>query len=813
MIHLLLHILIPGVNLPPGATQYSLSHEGLSWGWAFFALVLMVAAVAWSYFVYGPNLSRKTRMALVALRSVLLGLLLLLLIRPVLLITVEENLRRPLLVLLDMTKSMGIVDHRVEPDDVVRLALAKGLVNPAGGVNQTVSGLPPGSLQDVSRQELLEDLAGNSRLNLWPRLYAGTGLKFYGFGRRLAALGDFAPHFFGGSPTTDDARSFFHQLQADENSTALGDSLGDLLNQQRGQEISGVLVISDGANNAGSPPVEAADLARQAGVPLYIYGVGVTNPLDIAVSELDAPQTANVKERMEVPVRIRAQGVVGQKAVVQLKADGKIVDQQPVEFRANGEQELTLSYTPEKAGLVNLEAFVPPLPEETVKANNLASAQVQVTDDKIKVLLIEGEPRWDYMFLHEMLKRDRRFQLQTVLLKGDPVDSSHPDPSYSTKLPEGKGSLETNDLVIIGDVDPAELGLARMKGLTDWVSRLGGSILFLAGPQFDPMTYPGTPLEALLPVETKGRTAADYTTPVQLRLTPAGEASPMLLLAQDPRENAAIWNGFPPVSWTAWVDNAKPGAQVFLTDPTPGRAIANGPMPVMALESYGLGQTFFMGFDQTYRWRSHFGEKYYTRIWGQIIQQLTGRGGASALTRLKTDKTGYLVGDRVRISGQIFKPDFEPLTDPEVSGTITIQPAVIPGQTAPAPVTAELRLQMIPGRPGEYHGETTASMAGSYGFATQRDPAAVLKFEVTEPREELSDIAMNEKQLRAMAAATGGQFLREEDLNDFPTLLKSQSKSSETFKEIQLAFTPYILVLMILAACAEWLWRRRRELK
>ena len=812
MIHLLLHFLIPGVNLPPGATQYSLSHEGLSWGWAFFALVLMVAAVAWSYQFYAPNLSRNTRIALVVLRSVLLGLLLLLLIRPILLITVEENLRRPLLVLLDMTKSMGIVDHRVEPDDVVRLALAKGLVNPAGGVKQSVSGLPPGSLQDVSRQQLLEDLAGNSRLDLWPRLYAGAGLKFYGFGRGLVALGDLAPHF-GGSLTAGDARSFFHQLRDDENMTALGDSLRDLLNQQRGQPISGVLAISDGANNAGSPPMEAAELARQADVPLYVYGVGVTNPLDISVSELDTPSEANVKERLEVPVRIRAQGVVGQKAVVQLKADGKIVDQQPVEFRANGEQELTLGYTPENVGVVKLEACVPPLPEETVKANNIAGAQVRIVDNKIKVLLIEEQPRWDYMYLHTMLQRDRHIRLKTVLLKGDPIDSPNPNSPYQITLPEGKESLETNDLVIIGDVDPAELGEARMKPLADWVSRIGGSILFLAGPRFDPSAYSGTPLEALLPVATRGRSAGEYPAPVQLHLTPAGEAAPMLLLSQDPRESAAIWNGFPPVNWTAWVDSAKPGAQVFLTDPTPARAVANGPMPVMAMESYGLGQTFFIGFDETYRWRSRAGEKNYSRIWGQIIQSLTGQAEASALTRLKTDKAGHLVGDRVRISGRIFKPDFEPLTDPEVPGTITIQPAVTPGQSAPAPATAELRLQMILGRPGEYQGETTVSVAGSYAFATQRDPATVLKFEVTEPRAELSDIAMNEKQLRAMAAATGGQFLREEDLNDFPNLLKSQSKSSETFKQIQLAFTPYILALMLLAACAEWLWRRRLELK
>ncbi len=72
---------------------------------------------------------------------------------------------------------------------------------------------------------------------------------------------------------------------------------------------------------------------------------------------------------------------------------------------------------------------------------------------------------------------------------------------------------------------------------------------------------------------------------------------------------------------------------------------------------------------------------------------------------------------------------------------------------------------------------------------------------------------MNEKLLRAMTSAAGGHFVREEDLNGLPELVASQSTGAVTFKKIPLAFAPIILVLMILAGCAEWLWRRKLELK
>ena len=89
----------------------------------------------------------------------------------------------------------------------------------------------------------------------------------------------------------------------------------------------------------------------------------------------------------------------------------------------------------------------------------------------------------------------------------------------------------------------------------------------------------------------------------------------------------------------------------------------------------------------------------------------------------------------------------------------------------------------------------------------------MLKWQVDQPHVEMSDIAMNEKLLRAMASAAGGHFLREEDLNSLPDLMMSQTAGTVTFKKIPLAFAPILLALIILIGCAEWLWRRKLELK
>ena len=89
----------------------------------------------------------------------------------------------------------------------------------------------------------------------------------------------------------------------------MGDALRDVVNRKRGQPLAGVLLVTDGANNSGAQPLESAAALRQEGVPLYVYGVGITSPRDIIVANLFAPDVTFVKDEVTVTVRVRAQGL------------------------------------------------------------------------------------------------------------------------------------------------------------------------------------------------------------------------------------------------------------------------------------------------------------------------------------------------------------------------------------------------------------------------------------------------------------------------------------------------------------------------
>ncbi|MEO5716544.1 MAG: hypothetical protein ABIT37_23905, partial [Luteolibacter sp.] len=511
-------------------------------------------------------------------------------------------------------------------------------------------------------------------------------------------------------------------------------------------------------------------------------------------------------------VKVRAAGYNGRSVKIQLKADGKVVDEQDVKLTGDGDAEYRLGYEPKEKAEVKIEASITPVEGESSKENNVATTKVRVLDSQVKVLYVEQEPRWDFRYLLSTLQRDRRLAVKSVLFDGGADLADEPDSPFLKGFPTNRADVVSNEIMIIGDVDPAALGDANMKLINEWVSELGGGLIFLAGPKNNPFRFIGTPLEPLLPVKldkklTGDQLAARSREPIQLKLTAMGEYSPLLRMADDNLENRQIWNSFPGVRWTARVAGARPTAQVFLVDTDPEHATNGQPMPVIAQQTYGQGSVMYFGFDETYRWRSKLGEKYYSKIWNQIIQNfsLDRQLGASARTQLKVDRPEYFIGDKVVISGKLFSQGFAPLKDASVPGTLTLISA--------KEQSGELRLVQVTDQPGTYQAEFTAHLAGQYQFSTLMDPKAVLKFNVVPPKLEQAETAMDGSLLQSMADASGGKFLREENLNELPSLVSSRSATVPTFKKRELFYSPWWMVVLATLACTEWLLRRLWQLK
>jgi hypothetical protein len=814
-------------------TDISVAFHGLSPSSALLIALVIIGATAWVYLRTTAGLAKWQKTTLIILRSALLLMILLLLMRPVMLLTVEGTIRRSLLLLIDASASMQIKDLRQDPADLARAAIATGQLDPKTGLHQA---LPPdiSSFNNLSRADVLKSMLTSDRLQLLSKLAESYDLVPYTFGQTLQGIsGGTTPEAAPAAGSAGRDSSFLSSIAFNQPYTAIGDAVRGLLDQKRGQPLAGIFLITDGGNNYGSQPLDAAALAQQDKVPLYIYGVGITSPHDIIVSQVFAPEVSFAGEQATASVTVRSQAMKGRTAKLVLQLGDQVMDTREITFGDDGEQVVPMKFLPTRKGDFELVASIDPLPDEAVKDNNKASQRVRVIDGKIQVLYIEQKPRWEFRYLQAMLLRDPRLDSKFFLVEGDPNLSQQADSPYLASIPATKDDWTKYDVIIIGDVDSRLLNDEQMQSITDLVSTFGSGLVFIAGRKFMPDSYRGTALENLIPVEFEAQPlgAEEFSTrPISLDLTPAGQNSTTLRLADEVDDNLDVWKNLPGVYWDARVTKAKPAAEVWLDDPSPEKATRAGAMPVLALESYGMGQTFFVGTDEIWRWRRNVGEKYYTRFWGQVLLRLglPRLLGASRLTQLTTERKNYFSGERVVVSGRLYRSGFQPVLDPTVKGTVTIKP----DQPGANDLKQGLSLQASPGKPGYYEGEMVVTTPGVYSFSTENDPSSIVDFRVSEPRFEFGETAMNLPLLQKMADTSGGAFYREEDLykmlepsgvkpsadtpappDKVPNGLGGSTIRVPSPQEVDLSFSPFYYALMILVAAAEWILRKRWRLK
>lgn len=799
-------LFFPTSKPPVGNAGSTLAFEGLTDVWALLLLVVLTGGCWWAHRWMLPHIPPSRRRLVTGLRITFFTLIVLMLMRPVMVTTLIEDVRQKLIVLVDNSASMAVADVRPTVEDRQRALIASGDLAPdhkpgSSGAKETTP---------ITRSALLSALAQNTRLDLWKRLGERSDLVFYRFGADIAE----------DSPAETEpakaARAFFAASQPTLPVSAVGDSLRQVLAANRGQPLAGVLMITDGASNRGMAPAEAAALARQDGVPLFIYGVGVTEPQDVILRAIDAPRLGFLGERISARVELSSNGFRDQQLHLELRAgpNGAVVARQTVTLPQRGVTQVPLSFTAEKSGDLILEAFGPPLNGEASADNNRVTAKIRILDERLKVFMIEQAPRWDFRFLLDFLQDDRRLSLSAVLLDGDPSLVAMPKSIFLPGLPEDREKLYGSDILMIGDVDPSRLGTERMRLIRDWVDQAGGGLVFLAGPNFSPYAYVGTPLEDLLPVampRTLPTPRPVNTPPPSIRLvpTPAGRRSPLLQLADTDPASSQAWASMPPVTWVAQGVRARAGAEVLLET----ASVTRGPLsvPVLARQRFGRGQVIYVGTDETYRWRSKVGHKFYAAIWGQLLQSLAVERleGASKQVQLRPERTDYELGERVVISGKLYQSNFAPLIADTVPAQISGPPAADGSPTAPIAVS----LHPIPLEPGAYRLEFTPTAAGNYSLTTVLDANAPVEFAIDKATQEQTETALNVDILQAMAKAADGGFFREETLRLLPDRLSENSGKVSSIHRLELFASPVLMSVLFLLLGTEWIVRRLSRLK
>ncbi len=277
-------------------------------------------------------------------------------------------------------------------------------------------------LVDTSQSMQLTDAGNVSRLNQVKELLFGDsdGENATPF---LHSLTDkFEVHVYPFGTELHPMVSLEEQAQRFKTADALTD-IGNAIKQAdaawKGQQRAGIVLITDGAHNAGALPMEAL-VALQ--IPVYAIGVGaVEPPKDIQIQLIDTTPVAYTGHEHLIRATIAQTGYTGQTTRLALREvkSQRLVSSATLTF-VEGSQQVEFRLTPATVGNFQYTLTLPTLEGELTAENNEKTFALKVVKAKLNVFYLEGRPRWEYTFLKRALERDPDIELTSALLSKRP---------------------------------------------------------------------------------------------------------------------------------------------------------------------------------------------------------------------------------------------------------------------------------------------------------------------------------------------------------------------------------------------------------
>ena len=243
-----------------------------------------------------------------------------------------------------------------------------------------------GVLFDDSRSMQIADVDGESRADLIRRQLGDESPL-------LAALADrFALRLFGFSSRTDRIDSV-DELGHEGTRTDVGQALTRAWEELSGVPLSGLVVVTDGADNADASIEETLLPLQAAGVPVFTVGLGrEAYSRDIQLNRVDTPRSVLKGAALVVDVVVAQTGYRGERVSLVVEDEGRIVADEVVTLPADGEPTtVRLRFTAADAGPRLFTFRVAPQPDEMVTQNNERNVLIVVEDTREKVLYFEGE--------------------------------------------------------------------------------------------------------------------------------------------------------------------------------------------------------------------------------------------------------------------------------------------------------------------------------------------------------------------------------------------------------------------------------------
>lgn len=386
-------------------------------------------------------------------------------------------------------------------------------------------------------------------------------------------------------------------VASDASGTPLISTLRQALADVPRDRLAGVVALSDG-RAADVPPAEAATTLLPTGAPFHLLASGRPGERDRRLTVLEAPSYAVIGKPVTIRIRVDegdpGERVGGVPAPVTIESDGTA----PVTRQVPIGEPFELQVTPARRGSNIFDLSVAPGQAELTPANNRAIVAINGIRERLRVLLVSGEPHMGERVWRNILKSDPSVDLVhfTILRPpqkqdGTPVMELSLIAFPTRELFEEK--LSEFDLVIFDRYRQRGILPANyLANVADYV-RNGGALMIAASPEADaPLNLYESTLAEILPARPRG---PDIEQEFRPTLTTAGKRHPVTALLPD----SGRGGGQP--TWGRWLrmsDLEVHSGTVVMT--------GAGDRPLLILDRVGRGRVALLASDEAWLWQRGF---------------------------------------------------------------------------------------------------------------------------------------------------------------------------------------------------------------
>ncbi len=577
---------------------------------------------------------------------------------------------------------------------------------------------------------------------------------------------------------------------AGDEGTLMMTALAEALAEEPRARLAGAVLITDGR-------IHDIERTPDLPAPLHVLLTGHARDWDRRLVVTNAPAFAILGEEITLTLRIEDQGQVPAAAGTTARIAVAIDGGEAVSFDVPVNEDLEVPVTLPHGGMNVLQFTVPTAEGELTDRNNAAVVQINGVRDRLRVLLVSGEPHAGERTWRNLLKSDSSVDLVhfTILRPPEKQDGVPVNELSLIAFPTRELFLEKID-----QFDLIIFDRYRRRGILpplylDNVRRYveaGGAVLIAAGPEFASAdSIFRSPLGDIIPAAPTGRVLDGRFTPA---VTDLGARHPVTedLASHSPVPRSDAES--PP--WGPWM------RAIDVTPAAEADVVMAGPdgRPLLVLDRVGAGRVALLASDQAWLWSRGY------------------EGGGPQLELLRRlahwmMKEPELEEEALSVAATGQTMDITRRTLSESAGDVTITGP--DGAVATVPLTET--------RPGKFTATWEAPEVGLYRLA-EGDQEAVIALGPSAPREFEATIASGEVLAEAAAARRGGILRAEDGVPDLRRVRPGRPASGrgwigitprEAFLTADITVRPILpawafLLIAGLLVVGAWLWEGRR---